>query len=134
MGCSCRATNRSSAEPTLRTNGEVPRQRSKAVDLVLVQANQNEPQPTSALENWLTSGPPSPWWVNLSCPKLVPCSGGPFDPCKTKRRVLIGWSCVPLRVCFLALEAVMWVLQSSCFLVIGRCFVPWIRRCVFPLF
>jgi hypothetical protein len=33
------------------------------------------------------------------------------------------WSercCVGLRVCFLAIKGVMWVLQSSCFLVIGR--------------
>jgi hypothetical protein len=38
--------------------------------------------------------------------------------------------CLRLRVCFLALEAVMWVLQSSCFIMIGWCFVPWIRSCV----
>jgi hypothetical protein len=74
-GC---ANCRSSFELTLGTNGELPRWRSKAVELVLVRPNQVEPRLASTLDRWLTSGPPSPWLVNWCCPKLVPCAGGPL--------------------------------------------------------
>jgi hypothetical protein len=54
------ANNRSSFELTLGINEELPRWRSKVVELVLVVLpNQVEPRPASTLDRWLTNGPPS---------------------------------------------------------------------------
>jgi hypothetical protein len=69
---------------------EAPCGRKRSMELSLVRSTWLGHQLTSPSAESLVGGPLWQLCTHWHCPKSVPCSGGPFDPCEAERHVLIG--------------------------------------------